>query len=306
MAVLPEGVSWRKVTIWSVAAVAALALAVLLARFLISLSTVAAFIERYPGVATAPESSPVGLPGWLRWQHFLNMFFMIMIIRAGWLVRTTQRPKAFWTRDNTKFIKTAGEPTKISFNLWIHLAFDVFWVLNGVIFIILLFVTGQWMRVVPTNWDVFPNAVSVGLQYLSLDWPTEHSWAHYNALQLLTYFITIFIAAPLSLISGFRMSPSWSTRWTRAGKLLPLEVTRKIHVGVMVYYLLFIVVHVTLVMATGALRNLNHMYTGTDDVSWTGFWYFAASMVVVVIGWVLARPMFLQPIASIGGKVTAR
>ena len=87
---------------------------------------------------------------------------------------------------------------------------------------------------------------------------------------------------------------------------MPLEVTRKIHVGVMVYYLLFIVVHVTLVMATGALRNLNHMYTGTDDVSWTGFWYFAASMVVVVIGWVLARPMFLQPIASIGGKVTAR
>jgi anti-sigma-K factor RskA len=49
MAVLPEGVSWRKVTIWSVAAVAALALAVLLARFLISLPTVAAFIERYPG-----------------------------------------------------------------------------------------------------------------------------------------------------------------------------------------------------------------------------------------------------------------
>mgnify|MGYP000367252665 CR=1 FL=1 len=33
MAVLPEGVSWLKVTIWSVAAVAALALAVLLARF---------------------------------------------------------------------------------------------------------------------------------------------------------------------------------------------------------------------------------------------------------------------------------
>ncbi len=45
MAVLPEGVSWRKVTIWSVAAVAALALAVLLARFLISLPTVASLLR---------------------------------------------------------------------------------------------------------------------------------------------------------------------------------------------------------------------------------------------------------------------
>ena len=39
--------------------------------------------------------------------------------------------------------------------------------------------------------------------------------------------------------------------------------------------------HVALVFTTGALRNLNHMYAGRNDHSWVGFWFFAASMVVV-------------------------
>lgn len=51
------------------------------------------------------------------------------------------------------------------------------------------------------------------------------------------------------------------------------------HFPVMVYFVLFIVVHVALVFATGALRNLNHMYASlgsTDGMryadNWTGFW----------------------------------
>jgi hypothetical protein len=64
-------------------------------------------------------------------------------------------------------------------------------------------------------------------------------------------------------------------------------------------------VHVFLVLATGALRNLNHMYGGSDDeASWFGFWVFAASVAVMVAAWFLARPIFLRPIASLMGKVS--
>ena len=35
----------------------------------------------------------------------------------------------------------------------------------------LLFSTDQWKRLVPTSWEVFPNAVSTALQYLSLQLP---------------------------------------------------------------------------------------------------------------------------------------
>jgi hypothetical protein len=35
----------------------------------------------------------------------------------------------------------------------------------------LLFWTGQWPRLVPTTWEVFPNAALTALQYLSLTFP---------------------------------------------------------------------------------------------------------------------------------------
>lgn len=83
-----------------------------------------------------------------------------------------------------------------------HLGIDVLWLLNGAVFYVLLFTTGQWRNVVPTSWDVFPNAASVAIQYLSLDWPTDHSWEAYNGLQL-AYFTTIFLAR------RWRSSPAW-------------------------------------------------------------------------------------------------
>jgi hypothetical protein len=57
-------------------------------------------------------------------------------------------------------------------------------------------------------------------------------------------------------------------------------------------------------LATGALRNLNHMYASRDDGSWVGFWIFAASLAVMIAAWFLARPLFLRPVASLTGKVS--
>jgi sulfoxide reductase catalytic subunit YedY len=68
--------------------------------------------------------------------------------------------------------------------------------INGIIVYALLFWTDQWQSLVPTTWEVFPNAASTALQYLSLNFPVEESWTRYNSLQRLTYFITVFVAAP--------------------------------------------------------------------------------------------------------------
>ena len=72
----------------------------------------------------------------------------------------------------------------------------------------------------------------------------------------------------------------------------------------MIFFVLFIVVHVTLVLATGALRNLNHMYAANDGDGWLGLIFFAVSLVLIVAAWILAKPAFLQPLASVTGKVT--
>ena len=278
---------------------------VLFAQWLRGLPEMQAFLADYPGETELPEGAPVGFPAWLGWQHFLNALLILLIIKSGWQVRTTQRPPAYWTRNNKGLIRTKGAPKKISLDLWFHLSLDALWVLNGLIFYILLFATGQWMRLVPTSWDVFPNAFSAALQYASLNWPTENGWVNYNSLQLLTYFLTVFVAAPLAIITGIRMSGAWPSQATRLNKAYPIEVARAIHFPVMLYFVLFIIVHVTLVLATGALRNLNHMYATTDnDASWAGFWIFAASLVVMIAAWFAARPLFLRPVAALTGSVT--
>ena len=71
----------------------------------------------------------------------------------------------------------------------------------------------------------------------------------------------------------------------------------------MVYFIAFTIVHVTLVLATGALRNLNHMYAGRNDESWWGIGIFAASLVVMAVAWMLARPSLLARVAALTGKV---
>jgi thiosulfate reductase cytochrome b subunit len=295
---------WFKL-VWIIpAALVLLFLIVLAAKGIRGLPAVQSFMKDYPGRSALPEGAPVGFPAWLAWQHYLNFFFIVLIIRAGWKVRTTGRPPARWVRNNTGLIRTKNPPLKISLDLWFHLSLGWLWIINGALFYVLIFSTGQWTRIVPVHWDVFPNAVSVAIQYASLGWPIDNGWVNYNALQLLAYFVTVFIAAPLAILTGWRMSGAWPRNAVTLGRIYPIRLARAIHLPVMLYFVLFIVVHVTLVLATGALRNLNHMYGGSDKENWVGFGIFAASLVVVIAAWVAARPLLLRPVASLMGSVS--
>ena len=280
------------------AIVGAATIVVQLTRWFLGLDFMQDFLAAYPGETPLPEGAPVGLPAWLGWQHFFNVFLIVLIIRSGLQVRTERRPPAYWTPRWSK-----GGEGRISLTLWFHQSLDVLWLVNGVVFVVLLFATGQWMRVVPTSWEVVPNAVSAGLQYLSLDWPLENGWVNYNSLQVLAYFVTIFIAAPLAALTGVRMSGLWPKDATTLNRIYPVEWARAVHFPVMLYFVAFIVVHVTLVFLTGALRNLNHMYAAQDADGWLGFWIFVASMVVIAAAWIAARPTLLAPIAGLLGKV---
>lgn len=284
----------------TVAAVAVVAGAVVwTARTVIGLDAAQPFLQRYPGEYALPSGAPVGFPAWLGWQHFLNSFFIVLIIRSGVQVRRQAKPPLMWS-------PRWNRQRKISINLWFHQTLDILWVANGVLFILLLFVSGQWMRVVPTSWEVFPNAVSAALQYAALEWPTENGWVNYNALQQLAYFTTIFIAAPLAAITGVRMSGLWPSRATRLNAAYPIEWARAVHFPVMLYFVIFVIVHVTLVFATNALRNLNHMYAAHDGGTWLGFGIFLLSALAIVGACAAARPLILGAIARAFGTVTAR
>ncbi len=282
------------------------AMAVTGVRWLLSLEATAGFLAAYPGEYHLPEGAPVGIPAWLGWQHFFNMFLIVLIIRSGVQVRREQRPTAFWA-------SRRHPDRKISLSLWLHQSLDILWLVNGLAFVVLLFTTGQWMKIVPTSWEVFPNALSAGLQYVSLDWPTENGWVNYNSLQQLAYFTTVFVAAPLAIITGVRMSGVWPRDAVKLNRIYPVEWARAVHFPVMLYFVVFIVIHVVLVLATGALRNLNHMFASTGSAdpaayadNWVGFWLFALSLAVIGAAWIAARPIVLAPIARLFGAVSSR
>lgn len=285
-------------------ALVALVVVVLLARWVRTVPAVAELITTYPGTPPLPEAA-VGVPAWLAWQHFLNAFFLVFIVRSGLLVRRTQRPKGHW---QPRRPRRRGAPVRISLNLWLHLAVDILWVLNGLLFLVLILLTGHWTRIVPTTWEVFPHALSAGIQYLSLDWPTHSGWAGYNGLQQLSYFLTVVVAAPLALLSGLRMSPGWPTGTTGAAgalnRVFSVRTARALHFPVMIYFVGFVLLHVTLVLATGARANLNHMFAARADDSWLGLVLFAGAVVLMVAAWVVAKPAFTQPVAALTGKVT--
>jgi methionine sulfoxide reductase catalytic subunit len=299
-----------------------LLVAVAVAKGLRGDASVQRFIARYPGtLAPTPSDATPGFPAWLRLQHLFNLFFMLFIIRSGVQI-LCDHPRLYWTRHSTpgrdwfriqvpvpsdplwtakqdsislpSQVGLPGLRHSIGLARWWHLGVDALWLLNGVVFYVLLFATGQWQRVVPTSWEVFPNALSVLIQYLSLNWPAETGWAAYNGLQLIAYFITIFVAAPLALITGLGMSPALSTRFRRVSSILSIQTARSLHFLVLVWFLLFIVMHVTFVFTTGLLVNLNHVYAGRNDHGWLGFWLFAASMVIVTVGWVAATPLTIR------------
>ncbi|MBF6571518.1 MAG: molybdopterin-dependent oxidoreductase [Candidatus Binataceae bacterium] len=291
-----------------------------LAQELRQLQSVQSFIQRYPGQTSVPVQY-VGFPLWLRVQHFLNLFFILFIIRAGIQI-LADHPRLYWNRDCTpgtewfsfqhevpadriwtakddsvtlpSWFGIPGLRHSIGLARWWHFSFDLLWLLNGIAFYILLFTTHQWERIVPQTWAVFPDALSTAIQYLSLRFPVEESWIRYNGLQLLSYFITVFIAAPVAIITGLMQAPTISNRLGWFGRTLHRQAARSIHFIVLCWFLFFIFIHVTMVFVTGLLPNLNHMFAGINGSGPQGLEMFAAVLVILTVAWVVASPLTIN------------
>ena len=298
-----------------------LVLLIALAQSLRELAGVQAFIRQYPGISQAAPSIDTGFPWWLQLQHFLNMLFMMFIIRAGIQI-LADHPRLYWTRDCTPgtewfrfqhpvpegriwtakddavtlagWLGIPGLRHTIGLARWWHFSIDLLWVLNGAAFYILLFSTNQWLRLVPITWDVFPNAASTAIQYASLDFPVDHSWTRYNGLQQLSYFITVFVAAPVSIVTGLLQSPAISNRLGLLGTVLNRQVARSIHFISFVWFVLFILAHGIMVFITGIRQNTNHMFAGVESPAWVGLPLFIIAMLLIGAAWWLASPLTIR------------
>ncbi len=278
------------------------------------------FIARFPGQSSAPVEYS-GFPLWLRIQHYANLFLMMFIIRSGIQI-LADHPRLYWDMNCTPgsewfrfqhavpkdvvwlakddavtipgWLGIPGIRHSIGLARWWHFACDLFWLINGVVFYVLLFTTDQWQRIVPTSWDVFPNALSTALQYLSLQLPIDDGWDRYNSLQQLAYFATVFIAAPLAVFTGLMQAPAIANRIGWLGRVFHRQVARSIHFLIMLWFVQFIMIHITMVFVTGVRRNLNHITVGNDSTGWEGTLIAAAGIGIVMVAWFMASPFTLK------------
>ncbi|CAN7682861.1 cytochrome b/b6 domain-containing protein [Acidovorax sp. LjRoot117] len=309
-------------TLWLLPiAVALLLAAVATAQSLRELTVVQEFIRQHPGIAPSTPVVSTGFPWWLRLQHFLNMFFMLFIIRAGIQI-LADHPRLYWKRDSTpgtewfrfqhevpadriwtakddavtlpQWLGITGLRHTIGLARWWHFSVNFRWTLNGIAFYGLIFATDQWQRIVPLGWDVFPNALSTGIQYASLNFPVDQGWTRYNGLQQLTYFVTVFIAEPVSIATGILQGPAFSNKPGWLGRILNRQVARSIHFLSFLWFVLFIAAHGVMVLVTGLRDNTNHMFAGVHDESWSGFWLFLPAVSLLVLAWLWASPFTIR------------
>ena len=293
-----------------------------LALFLIGaalLPLVCAWVQRGlfglpPLPEAAPSGAPLAFPGWLRLAHYLNFLFLTLLVRSGLSV-LMDHPRLY-TRDDcvpgtewlrltpvavpTAEVWTAKEDARY-ISPWLalpgyrhtigvarhwHFLPALFWFLNGLIYVCLLFACGQWTRLVPTTWRIVPAAWATFVNYASFHIPASELGVlyHYNPLQQLAYFGVVFVMAPLSFLTGMAMSPSIVGRFPWYPKLFGgRQPARSIHFGLMVSYVVFLVVHVGTVFATGLGKNLNGIVLGAQGPGWLGLEIAVAGVASVVL-----------------------
>ncbi|HET9183350.1 MAG TPA: molybdopterin-dependent oxidoreductase [Candidatus Angelobacter sp.] len=264
-------------------------------------------------------SGPHGFPLWVRYCHFFNFFFVMLLIRSGisilmdhprlyfnddctpgseWLRVTplkVPRDRIWTAKDDARYITplvgTPGYRHTIGIaRVWHFINVHGF-ILTGIIFISMLFATDQWRRIVPTSPLVVTQSWSTFVHYATLHLPPEpNGFYGYNALQQIAYFTVVFVFGPAAILTGISMSPAVVNRFPWYARIFGgRQSARSIHFLTMLSFFAFLVVHVTLVAMTGFARNMNHIVRGTDDLNPSGMWWGFFGIGIVVFSWAVAH-----------------
>lgn len=150
---------------------------------------------------TITPADPIGFPLWLILNHWFNFFFLALIIRSG-LSILVDHPRLYWNigctpgsdwirftpvkepvdkswtaKDDARYISPIlglpGYRHTIGIARAWHFLNVPFFVLNGVVFIIMLFSTNQWLRLVPVSWSILPDAWNIFVHYATFNMPAE-------------------------------------------------------------------------------------------------------------------------------------
>jgi sulfoxide reductase catalytic subunit YedY len=257
---------------------------------------------------------------WVGISHYINLLFVGFLMRSGIQILSAH-PKLYWNdacRPESTWLKftrrqmpsdrlwTASDEEE-PFSSWValpggknlgvgrhwHFFCALFWMLNGFVYVALLFGTGDWRRLIPTSWSILPEAARTAWTYLHLTLPPA---GHpYNPLQQLTYAGVVFVLAPLLMATGAAMSPAVAARFPWYLRIFGgRQSARSLHFLGLVAMSAFTIGHVALVVLDDFPRNMAWIVHGHDALASLSIVVGMAGLVVVAILHVWATKFSLK------------
>jgi DMSO/TMAO reductase YedYZ molybdopterin-dependent catalytic subunit/thiosulfate reductase cytochrome b subunit len=250
-------------------------------------------------------------PWWLRASHWINAFFIGYLIRAGIQILGSY-PRLYWNDDSApghEWLKLTRRkiPTnrvwtsleqELNVPSWLghpggnnlglgriwHFFIVIFWILNGVVYIALLILSGEWTRLVPTDWSIFPRAWETFLTYATFQLPPASEFQPYDALQQLTYFAVVFLLGPFLIATGAAQSPAIAARFPWYLKIFGgRQAARSLHFLGLLAFVAFIAVHTLLVIVTGAGKNFALIFFGQAGAAYEQQALFLVPLLILLI-----------------------
>ena len=256
----------------------------------------------------------LGFPLWLRLSHYINLLFLGLLVRSGLQILGAHprlywndgcTPRTEWLKFTKRKVPTDSEVVYTSLDdevdvpAWLglpagknlglgrhwHGVSTACWILNGLIYVVLLFATGEWARLLPTSWTIFPGAWHALTEYLTLHIPPASEFHPYDPLQQLTYAAVVFLLGPFLLLTGAAMSPAIAAQFPWYLKLFGgRQGARSLHFLGMAAFVVFTILHTALVLLVYFRTNIANIVLGQPNANFG----LAVAIAVVALALVVA------------------
>jgi thiosulfate reductase cytochrome b subunit len=203
-----------------------------------------------------------------RWMHWINFPVLTIMIWSGMLI--------YWANDVYN-VKVGGKvlvrffpewvyqklqiPYRLSEGMAFHFVFMWLFIINGLLYVIYTFVSGEWRYLLP-NRRSFKEAWQVLLHDLHIR-KTAPPQTKYNAAQRVAYTMIIIMGFG-SVITGLAIYKPVQVQWL-TNICGGYEAARIEHFILTVGYVLFFVIHIIQVILAG-WNNFRAMIAGFEVI----------------------------------------
>jgi thiosulfate reductase cytochrome b subunit len=239
---------------------------------------------------------------WVRISHWLAAFSIIAMLVSGYAMLMTN-PNLYWGEvgnplvpaflelpvsrnyqhgswsEPTAFFAAEGSAVSavrgyeiLNLNSWgrsLHFLAAWVLVLTGCIYLLLGLVTGHFRhRLWPKRGELTARALASDLRrHVLFRVSASNGGSSYGLLQKLSYCVILFLVIPVLVLTGLTMSPAVTAAYPILLDIFGgYQSARTIHFFAFVAVALFLLVHLVMVVLTGAGRQLRGMTLGSRSL----------------------------------------